>query len=500
METTNPKRVGIWIRVSTDMQVRDESPEHHEKRARYYTEAKGWHVVELYQLGAFSGKSIKDHPETKRMLADVKSGHITGLVFSKLARLARNTKELLEFSELFREAGADLVSLAESIDTSTPAGRLFFTIIAAMAQWEREEIASRVQASVPIRAKMGKPLGGAASFGYKWQDKTLVIDEAEAPIRKKLYELFLVHQRKKSTAKALNDLGYRTRNGSPFSDTTVGRLLRDSAAKGQRIANYTKSTDNKKQWQFKPQSEWVTIPCDPIVSVELWTQCNAILDAQETKRKRPGRTATHLLAGLVLCHCGKAMYVFHKTKIYTCRACKNRINVADIDEIYQLHLKDYLQGINRDDYRTQHDAQLQDAKALLVATQKERDKLAKQIDVWIDMRTNGELSKESFGEKYKPAEIRLRQYDEQLPELEAEIDVRTMRMLSGDKVMQEAQTLYAQWESMAFGDKRAIVETITNGITIGKDEIDISFSYDTPHSLNAGTKQHKHRDSYWPPT
>ncbi|GAB3910144.1 recombinase family protein [Mucilaginibacter boryungensis] len=489
------KRVGIWIRVSTDMQVKDESPEHHEQRARYYTEAKGWHVAEVYQLGAFSGKSIKDHPETKRMLVDVKSGHITGLVFSKLARLARNTKELLEFSEIFREVGADLVSLAESIDTSTPAGRLFFTIIAAMAQWEREEIASRVQASVPIRAKMGKPLGGAASYGYRWENKTLVIDEAEAPIRRKLYELFIVHQRKKATAKALNDLGYRTRNGSPFSDTTVHRLLRDSAAKGERIANYTRSTDNKKQWQFKPQSEWVTIPCDPIVSAELWTQCNAILDAQEAKRKKPGRKAAHLLAGLVQCHCSKAMYVFHKTNIYTCRTCKNRISVADIDEIYQFHLKDYLESINSDDYRAQHDAQLADAKKLLEATQKERDKLAKQIDAWIDMRTNNELSKESFAEKYKPAEIRLRQLDEHLPELEAEIDVRTVHMLSGDRIIREAQALYGQWESMAFTERRAIVETITNGITVGKDEIDISFSYTAPNFLNAGTKQHKHRGS-----
>jgi len=125
MENRQAKAFGIWIRVSTEDQSRGESPEHHEKRARFYAESKGWEVKEGYRLEAVSGKSVMNLPETQRMLEDIRSGHITGLIFSKLARLARNTRELLEFAEIFREHNADLISLQEAIGTSTPAGRLF---------------------------------------------------------------------------------------------------------------------------------------------------------------------------------------------------------------------------------------------------------------------------------------------------------------------------------------------------------------------------------------
>src|SRR5580692_8382474 len=89
------KPVGIWIRVSTEDQVKGDSPEHHEKRARLYAESRGWDVIEVYRLEAVSGKAVIDHPKAQQMLKDVRGGRITGLIFSKLARLARNTKELL---------------------------------------------------------------------------------------------------------------------------------------------------------------------------------------------------------------------------------------------------------------------------------------------------------------------------------------------------------------------------------------------------------------------
>ena len=69
--------------------------------------------MEVYHLEEVSGKSVSDHPDAHRMLKDLRSGGITGLIFTKLARLARNTRELLDFAEHFRQMQANLISLEE---------------------------------------------------------------------------------------------------------------------------------------------------------------------------------------------------------------------------------------------------------------------------------------------------------------------------------------------------------------------------------------------------
>jgi len=118
------KPVGIWIRVSTEDQAQGESPEHHLERARSYAKSKGWDVKEVYDLSGQTGKGVMGNDQTKRMMKDIERGHITGLVFSKLARLSRNRRELEDFSDFFRKHSADLISLSEAIDTSTAGGRM----------------------------------------------------------------------------------------------------------------------------------------------------------------------------------------------------------------------------------------------------------------------------------------------------------------------------------------------------------------------------------------
>lgn len=474
------KRVGIWIRVSTEDQAKGESPEHHEQRARYYAEAKGWKVVEVYHLEAVSGKSVMEQPETKRMLEHIKRGHISGIIFSKLARLARNTKELLDFADLFRDYDADLISLGESIDTSTPAGRLFYTLIAAMAQWEREEISARVAASVPVRAQLGKPIGGQAPFGYQWKDRKLVPDSKEAPIRKLLFELFSEHRRLKTTAHLLNEAGYRTRTGAKFSDTTVERLITDPIAKGLRRANYTKSLGDKKHWEIKPKSEWVYTEVEAVVSEDLWEQCNRILNERRNGRvPKPARKAVQLFAGMTYCgQCGGKMYVPSNSPKYICSKCRNKIPVEDLETVFHEQLKGFF--FSPDDlaaYLSEADRIIGEKDKLLQGLEKERQKVQAEIDKLFELYLAGEIPKEGFGKKYQPLETRLKQIDDQIPALQGEVDFLKIQHLSSDEIIQEARDFYTRWPELDQTEKRQVIETITEKITIGSDDVAIDLCY-----------------------
>lgn len=487
MTSNDGKRVGIWIRVSTEDQAQGESPAHHEFRARRYADFNGWTVVEVYDLAGVSGKSVWENPECQRMLRDAKRGHIQGLIFSKLARLARNTKELLDFAQHFEKCKATLVSIEEKIDTSTPAGLLFYTMLGAIAQWEREEIGARLRSSISVRAKLGKPLNGLAPYGYKWTDaKELAIVPAEAAVRREAFELFLIHQRKGLVARLLNEKGYRTRKGREFADMNIDRMLRCGSARGfyqTNLFKITKAGGWKKE--AKPQSEWGEVKCEPIVSEEIFEKVATILEAQTKPERKPGKKPVHIFAGMLKCGCGSKMYVYTRSPNYTCMKCKNKIAITALEQIFTESIADNLADtteIAAQLNRSREKIALQKVQTAALRTQCEgvRAEMKKLYDLYIA----GGISVEQFKELNTPLNDRLAQLTEELPRIEGETAALEVGDLSVEAIALEARSLSALWPTLDTEGKQRLAAAICSEIVVPNTDpdapIDIVFSHSAP--------------------
>ena len=150
------KRAAVYVRVSTVEQGTDLQ----ESELKEYCSRRGWEPIMYRDRGQSGAK--QDRPALTSLLNDLRRRKIDVVVVWALDRLARSLKQLLTISEECRTLGVDLVSLKQSIDTTLPAGRLTFSILGAVAEFERELLRERVKAGMAQAKHAGKRIGRPA--------------------------------------------------------------------------------------------------------------------------------------------------------------------------------------------------------------------------------------------------------------------------------------------------------------------------------------------------
>ncbi len=149
-------RTAIYARVSTSNN--GQSPEMQLRELREYCEHRGWQVAGEYVDVGVSG-SKDSRLELNRLLADAHKRRFDSVVVWKFDRFARSVSHLLRALETFKALGIEFVSLSEQVDTSTPTGKMVFTVLGAVAELERSLIAERVRAGLRNARAKGKRLG-----------------------------------------------------------------------------------------------------------------------------------------------------------------------------------------------------------------------------------------------------------------------------------------------------------------------------------------------------
>jgi DNA invertase Pin-like site-specific DNA recombinase len=149
-------RAAIYARVSTSNNGQD--PRVQTREIREYCERRGWQIAGEYVDAGISG--AKDsRPELNKLMADAHRRRFDAVVVWKFDRFARSVSHLLRALENFNALGVGFVSLSEQIDTSTPTGKMVFTVLGAVAELERSLIAERVRAGLRNAKAKGTRLG-----------------------------------------------------------------------------------------------------------------------------------------------------------------------------------------------------------------------------------------------------------------------------------------------------------------------------------------------------
>jgi DNA invertase Pin-like site-specific DNA recombinase len=149
-------RVAIYARVSTTNHGQDVGLQTRE--LRQFAEARGWTVAGEYIDAGVSG--AKDsRPELNRLMADAHKRRFDVVCVWRFDRFARSVSHLLRALETFKALGIDFVSFSEQMDTSTPAGKMVFTVLGAVAELEHSLIVERVRAGLRNARAKGKRLG-----------------------------------------------------------------------------------------------------------------------------------------------------------------------------------------------------------------------------------------------------------------------------------------------------------------------------------------------------
>ena len=314
-----PLRVTFYARVSTDS---NEQLNSLNNQVTYYEDFirknMAWEYVPGYIDEGLSGISTKKRENFHRMVDDAKAGKFDLIVTKEISRFARNTLDSIQYTRDLLSAGVAVFFQNDNVNTLDEDSELRLSIMSSIAQDELRKLSSRVKFGHQQAIKDGVVLGNSRIFGYIKDKGRLIIDEREAVMVRKLFELYATgNYSMKQIENIFWEDGYRNNHGKKISHTTMSSMISNPKYKGYYVGNKVKVIDmfTKKQ-KFLPPEEWVMFKDETgqivpaIVSEELWEQANVVLRkrSEDVKNRQGKCNHQNLLTAKLYCMCCGAPY------------------------------------------------------------------------------------------------------------------------------------------------------------------------------------------------
>lgn len=454
----------LYGRVSTDGQFEDGySIDVQLDRMVAYCKSKGWESFKPYIDPGYSGSTL-NRPQIQQLIADVDSGRIKTVVVFKLDRLSRSQKDTLFLLEdVFLKNNVTFVSMTESLDTSTPYGKVMIGILSAFAQFERENIFLRTRSGMLERIKRGYWMGGGTiPFGYDYdREKGILVPNKDAETVRKIYELYIKGY---GAQRIANLLGLKY-------DRLVTQIL-------TRRTNLGKIIYKGEEYQGKHEA---------IVSEETFNTAMKKMAQRHESRAVVSKTP-HLLAGLLFCGvCGSRMryikwgekgyriccYSYDKSKT---RLVKNPEIKCDndrpwSDQVEEAVVHDLLtmdtEGINDETNIGNEIQTVSNTDELLGQIEALNKKLKRLYNLYAE--SDNEVLYETILDNKAKLESLQEEYDAELKLLKDAKDAAFARF--------EITGLSDAWDFMDDNQKQAVTRDCISKIIINRDNLDIFYKF-----------------------
>lgn len=277
-------RIGIYLRISLDDEGEGLGVKRQEKDGRALVERRGWAVGDTYvdnNKSAFKKNVVR--PQFERLLRDLSSGALDGMVTYDFDRIARQPRDLERLIDIYEDSRRPFSSVTNDIDLSTPDGIFMARMLVNVANKSSKDSSRRITRKNQERWENGLPHGSRRPYGYS-QDM-MTIHPVEGPILQEVGRRFVKGWSYGELAYWLNENDYRTTLGKPFYSITVSNMLRKERYGGLRSRN---GGAKRGIWE-------------PMFDEETWAMIQFLIAERRRKAVCIPNSSKYLLTGVLTC-------------------------------------------------------------------------------------------------------------------------------------------------------------------------------------------------------
>lgn len=486
-------RAVIYARCSTEEESQIDALKKQVEEAKVCAQDNGWLLIDSY-VESRSGTTTKGRMEYNRLYEDLLRDKFDIIVIKSQDRLMRNTKDWYLFVDRMSTEQKRLYMYIER-KFYTPDDALITGIKAILAEEYSRELSKKINNSHRNRQKNnGTVILTSNTYGYrKLADKSVVLDEEEAKVKRRMYELCAAGFGSRTISTILQNDGIYNRNGKPFTDSAILRILRNPLNKGTAVMNRKHFDFETKRTINVPEEEQFVYEnkVPRTVSDELWELANQEIDKRAVQisgrnsEKRGQYQGKSHLSGKIYCGlCGTPYYRRTRKRyrdgeiIYEWK-CKRyletgrnhgtfdrpqlrKVGLEEIEGCDNVHLDEetlyqFLEQVCKEHYQIDRNHIVQDMIRMLRQSLKEkdyepeierasrkRDKLREQMSRLVDKLLEGVISDEIYRKKQSELEKEQEELHDKLLDLEqkkAKGNVVEERLRNIEKVLLDGQTV-----------------------------------------------------------